>query len=636
MKKVSCFLAILTVGLLIGTAALAQEEYMPGVSRNELIIIENPDGRATDPDNFNIWAPGSPSWSRGLQQISMDTLWYIDPDEGIEGDPWLNSLAEEPPIYNEDYTEMTVKLRQGIYWSDGVEFTADDVIFTVETLRAHPEMNWGPQFEIYVDEVYKTDDYTVVFKLKEPNSRMHSTFTVRWSGCYIMPKHVFENAEDPVSFKFNPPISLGPYVSESYDPAGYWNLWKRRDDWERTTLGKLYGEPGPKYVLYVGLSQERRILDQMKHELDIIHDLSPEAAISLIEKNPYAITWFEQFPWAHPDPTLIAILLNNEKYPYNIPEVRWALTLSLDVTEIALASYNGAATLSSIAVPPTGNHLTWYFEPLQSWLKDFSINIGGEEFHPYDDTIPFQLAERAKNQFGYDVPTDEDKIKQSLGYGWWKYAPDVAAKLLESQGFTKDNSGRWLLPNGEPWQIRIICEAEGRPIMTRGATKIAEQWKKFGIDAEIQGVSTAILWPNYLTPGNYDVAYAWNIETWGGHPDLSFFLRTWHSNFYRKSGDASAGSNYIRYQSEELDKIIENLLKIDFFDYEKTIALGQDFLKLMVEDMPEIPVMSYNVFTICDEYYWTGYPTSDNPYTNPVPNWANSKYMFPKLKPTGK
>lgn len=56
----------------------------------------------------------------------------------------------------------------------------------------------------------------------------------------------------------------------------------------------------------------------------------------------------------------------------------------------------------------------------------------------------------------------------------------------------------------------------------------------------------------------------------------------------------------------------------------------------MVEDMPEIPVMSYNVFTICDEYYWTGYPTSDNPYTNPVPNWANSKYMFPKLKPTGK
>jgi peptide/nickel transport system substrate-binding protein len=56
----------------------------------------------------------------------------------------------------------------------------------------------------------------------------------------------------------------------------------------------------------------------------------------------------------------------------------------------------------------------------------------------------------------------------------------------------------------------------------------------------------------------------------------------------------------------------------------------------MVRDMPEIPLMSYNVFTICDGYYWTGYPTSEDPYTNPVPNWANSKYMFPKLQPTGR
>ena len=53
-------------------------------------------------------------------------FWYIDPDYGIDG-VWDNSLAAEKPIYNDDFTEMTVKLRQGIFWSDGVEFTADDV-----------------------------------------------------------------------------------------------------------------------------------------------------------------------------------------------------------------------------------------------------------------------------------------------------------------------------------------------------------------------------------------------------------------------------------------------------------------------------------------------------------------------------
>ncbi len=59
----------------------------------------------------------------------MDTFWYIDPDKGLDG-VWDNSLAAEKPIYNADFTEMTVKLRRGIYWSDGVEFTADDVVYT--------------------------------------------------------------------------------------------------------------------------------------------------------------------------------------------------------------------------------------------------------------------------------------------------------------------------------------------------------------------------------------------------------------------------------------------------------------------------------------------------------------------------
>ena len=49
--------------------------------------------------------------------------------------------------------------------------------------------------------------------------------------------------------------------------------------------------------------------------------------------------------------------------------------------------------------------------------------------------------------------------------------------------------------------------------------------------------------------------------------------------------------------------------------------------------MPIIPLMSYNVFTMMDETYWKGYPTAADPYTNPVPNWSNSRYMMVRLKP---
>ena len=49
--------------------------------------------------------------------------------------------------------------------------------------------------------------------------------------------------------------------------------------------------------------------------------------------------------------------------------------------------------------------------------------------------------------------------------------------------------------------------------------------------------------------------------------------------------------------------------------------------------MPTIPLMAYNVFTAMDQTYWTGFPTAENPYANPVTNWGNSRYMFVRLKP---
>jgi len=189
--------------------APAVKEVAPGVPRNECLILENPTGRVVPADDFNRWRPGIQSASTGLQQIGLDALWYIDPDAGVQG-VWDNALAAEKPIYNKDFTEMTVKLRKGIYWSDGVEFTADDLIYTVDIQKNTAGMAYTGQFKQYVASMEKPDNYTVVFKLTSFNSRFHGLFTVRWAACYMMPKHVFEKQADPVAFKFNPPVSLGP------------------------------------------------------------------------------------------------------------------------------------------------------------------------------------------------------------------------------------------------------------------------------------------------------------------------------------------------------------------------------------------------------------------------------------------
>ena len=109
-----------------GRGPLHAQGTINDLPRNETLIAENPEGTIKNAGWFNIWAINAGGQSTGLHQLAMDTFWYIDPEKGIDG-VWENSLAAEKPIYNADFTEMTVKLRRGIYWSDGVEFTAADV-----------------------------------------------------------------------------------------------------------------------------------------------------------------------------------------------------------------------------------------------------------------------------------------------------------------------------------------------------------------------------------------------------------------------------------------------------------------------------------------------------------------------------
>src|SRR5258708_9324918 len=134
-------------GLSLGTAAVLLAVFAFGsayaqgtisdLPRKETLIVENPEGTIKNAGWFNIWAINAGSQSNGLQQLGMDTFWYIDPQKGIDG-VWDNSLASEQPIYNADFTEMTVKLLKATFWSDAVEFTADDVVYTNQThMKTH-------------------------------------------------------------------------------------------------------------------------------------------------------------------------------------------------------------------------------------------------------------------------------------------------------------------------------------------------------------------------------------------------------------------------------------------------------------------------------------------------------------------
>jgi peptide/nickel transport system substrate-binding protein len=447
-----------------------------------------------------------------------------------------------------------------------------------------------------------------------------------------MPKHVFEKQANPAEFNFNPPVCLGSYTLKSYDPNGTWFVWQKRADWKDTPLAK-FGEPGPTYVAYIDPGPpDKRVILQKNHQLDIIHDTSPEGAMALIKSNPSSRGWFKGFPYAHPDPTLPMVVLDDQNPKFANPDVRWALTLMLDIKAIDMAAYRGAATISAIDVPPTGLMPKYYFDPLEQWLKDFTIDTGKQVIHPYNPNVGQEIADMLRPSMGDQIPTDPKAIATAFGRGWWKQDVKAAGELLEKAGFKKV-SGKWMMPDGQPFTITISTEGDNRPVMTRAGSMIAQQWTQQGIDTKIDAKPTA-MWSNMFN-GQNEATMAWTVETWGGHPDLTFFLDSWHSQFLSPPGKFQPPRNWQRWKNPELDKIIEGIRKVGFDD-PKGVELGQQFVKLAVKNMPNIPLMSYNVFTIMDTHYWTGYPTAeDDPYTDPVPNWGNTKYMMVKLKPTG-
>ena len=91
----------------LASSVLAQDAAAPPITdlpRNQTLIINNPENPQLAPDNFNLWviANGSGN-SNGLHQLSLDTLWFIDPEAGLKGSTY-NELASGPAQYNADFT----------------------------------------------------------------------------------------------------------------------------------------------------------------------------------------------------------------------------------------------------------------------------------------------------------------------------------------------------------------------------------------------------------------------------------------------------------------------------------------------------------------------------------------------------
>ena len=135
--------------------------------------------------------------------------------------------------------------------------------------------------------------------------------------------------------------------------------------------------------------------------------------------------------------------------------------------------------------------------------------------------------------------------------------------------------------------------------------------------------------------GDFEVTGGWpGYEPWGAGPDLYRTLDQWNSAYVMPAGQRTNGHNS-RWSTPEMDAVIKKLRETNPADAEAVIAVGIEGLKLAVKAMPGIPTYGYIGFIAWDQQFWTNWPGSENPYTQPYTHWGPFKYMTPSLKPTG-
>lgn len=607
----------------------AQDVALPGTfPREQTLIARILTGRVGTPDNFNQWV-GWKWQDRGLQNLADEPLWSVDFATG----EIINGVASGDPTYNADFTSLTIPLREGVAWSDGEPFSAADVVYTVETLMAYEGFNAHSFFVDNVESVSAPDDYTVEFHLNQPNSRFHTTFLDRWGCTRIFPKHIFEQQDDPVLFTFNPYVGCGPYKLHSFDPQGSWTAWEKREDWDKSPTGIMYGEPRPQYIIYQYFADEgAQILSQLTHQLDVA-ELSADGLKALLAQAETSRAYQPTFPFVvNNDPAITGITFNIARAPYDNVDVRWALTLAIDIAEYTSIAVDSSGTLSPVHIPHLGPYPRDYIAPMQDWLKEFTIDVGdGETFAPYDAEAPKRVADLARSR-GYVFPEDDEFLAKTFGLGWYKFAPDIAEKLLVKNGFSRDGDGNWLLPDGTPWRISFLSGTVLSNHDARNAAAAVQQWKKFGINAEVYATESAA---DLQAVGDFDVNGAWPAqEPWGAGPDLYRVLDRWNSAYILPVGERTQGHSS-RWTTPEMDAIIEQLRETDPFDSEAVIAIGMEGLKEAVRNMPGLPTYGYIGFVGWDETYWTNWPGSENAYNQPYTHWPNFKYTTPFLKPSG-
>jgi peptide/nickel transport system substrate-binding protein len=372
------------------------------------------------------------------QQVKQNSLDSIVPDLATA---WS---------WNEDGTELTFPLRQGVTWHDGKPFTARDVQCTFdlltgkssEKLRVNPRKSWWRNLEA----VTTNGDYEVTFHLKRPQPAFLTALAGGYSPiypCHIMPRDMRQR-----------PIGTGPFKFVEFKPNERITVARNPDYWK---AGRPYLD-GIEYTIIRNQSTATLAFVAGKFDMTFLYSLEMPLLRDVKSQMPQAICELVPLGISR------SLIVNRDVPPFDNPDLRQAMALSLDRAAFINIITEGQGDIGGAMQPPPEG--LWGMPP--EMLK----------------TLP-----------GYNPDVQNNRTQ--------------ARQLMRKLGY------------GPADRLKIKVSVRDLPFLRDPAVILLDQLKEVYIDGELETIDTTNWLPKVMRK---DYIVGLTGQGSGVDPDLSLYL----------------------------------------------------------------------------------------------------------------
>ncbi len=440
---------------------------------------------------------------------------------GSKDEPFtMYGLLAETIELADDRSWVAFELRKEAQWHDGKPITADDVVFSFNTLTTEGH----PSYKIYYSDVEKVEEiaeYKVKFTFKNNKNRELPLIVGQLP---VLPKHYYETHEFNKT-TLEPPLGSGPYKIDVFE-AGKWIRYKRVEDYWGKDLAVNRGKDNWDVIQYDYYRDATVAVEAFKAGE---YDLRMEN-ISKVWNNAYDMPEIAEGKVVkqeiqHSIPTgMQGFVFNTRKAKFADVKVRKALGYAFDFEWTNKNIFNGAYTRT------------------KSYYSNSEFASSG-----LPEGKELELLEEFKDKLPNKIFTQEYTPPTTDGSGNIRANLRKARDLLAEAGWVVKD-GALVNEAGEAMEIEFLL---GSPSFERVVGPIIKNLKKLGITATIRTVDSA-QYVKRMEDFDFDIVV--NVFGQSNNPGNEQF-DFWHSS----NVDIKGSRNLAGIKHPVVDALVEKI-----------------------------------------------------------------------------